>query len=368
MAKARGAVGAAGAAALWAAAASAAPVQRPILGIAVEERFDDALVHEGRSEVMTRLSPEIGYELKSEILDLSAAYTADVTHHLVAGNFGVDHRARASYKGRPGERLRLHADGMLYRVEDSSTLPRFGIANALSPALWIRGSAGLEFLLSSRDTLALAYSAEATHLFFGGLPLNVAQSLAPEFKRRVSPRLDLGLRYRAQLFTAGTATPSHSHAASGFLRYALARHIFVAADAGPALFWVGGAGQVVPRFGARLGYEARGLEVSILGGRDILGASGFATAIWADTVQAAAAWKVSRALTLDAAGGLYRNGVAPSGPTDAKGWGAGVGLEWRFARGFFAGASYNRISQFGTAPAAGLSRNIASARLGYRLP
>lgn len=360
---------AAPAAALWAATAWAAPVHRPLLGIVAEERFDDGLVHEGRKDLMTKLSPEVGYELKTELRSLSAAYAADLTYHLAAGNVSVDHRGRLSYKDAPLERLKLHADGSIYRVEDSTTLPRFGVARTLSAALWLQGQAGLEILLSPRDTAALAYSAEATRLYAGGLPLSTVQSLSPELKRRVTPRLELGLRYRAQLFTAGALGSAHAHALSGALRYVIARHMFLAADAGPALFFAGGAGgKVVPRFGAQLGYEARGLEVGILGGRDFVGAAGYAAAIWADTVQAAAAWKVNRAWSLDAGAGLYRNGLAPSGPSDAKGWGAGVGVEWRFARGFFAGASYNRISQIGTAPAAGLSRNIASARVGYRMP
>ncbi len=368
MARAGGAVGALAASALWAAAAFAAPVQRPILGIAAEERFDDGMAQEGRGALMTKLSPEVGYELQSEVRELQAVYAADLTYHLGDGSAGADHRGRLSYKDASAERLKLHAEGWLYRVEDSATLPRFGIAHTLSAALWVKGQAGVEYLLSPRDTAALGYTAEATRLFTGGLPLNVAQSLTPELRRRLSPRLEVGLRYRAQLFTAGPTPSATSHALSGALRYELARHVFLAADAGPALFWSSGAGKVVPRFGAQLGYEARGLELALLGGRDLLGAAGFATAIWADTVQAAAAWKVSRAVSLDAAAGLYRNGVAPEGPTDAKGWGAGVGVEWRFVRGFFAGASYNRISQIGTAPAAGMSRNIAGARLGYRMP
>jgi len=358
----------AGAGLLFAAVAGASPQHRAVLGLALEERVDDGALASGGAELMSKLSPEVGYELKSEQRDLTAAYDADLIHHLVAGNVGLDHRGRLRYRDEPTERLELHLDATLYRVEDSSTLPRFGVARTQSAALWLKGELALDYRLSHRDTAELGYRTEATRLYANGLPLTSVHALAGEVRREVGRRLELGVRYRAQLFTAGLTPRAHTHAVSGTLRFTLARHTFLAVDAGPVLFAASGLRSVTPRVGAELGYEARGVELGVVGGRDYVGAAGFATAIWADYVQVAAAWKVSRAVSLNAAGGLYRNGVAPAGPVDAQGWGAGAGFEWRFAKELSAELSYNRISQLGTAAVPGLSRNIASARLTYRVP
>jgi hypothetical protein len=359
---------AASAAVLLAAPASAWAAPRPVLGVAAEERVDDGALPQGGTELMSKVSPELGLELKSEAQELQAVYGADLIYHLVAGNLGVDHRARLAYKDAPNERLKLHADGLVYRVEDSSTLPRFGVARVRSPALWLNAGAGAEVQLSPRDAVGLSYALEATRLYSTGLPLASVHALSPKWTHHAAPRLELGAGYRIQLFTAGSASVAQGHALTGSLRYALARHTFLTAEVGPALFSAGGVTRVVPRFGAQVGYEARGVEVGLLGGRDIVGAAGYAAAIWADYLQLGAAWKVSRTLSLDAAGGLYRNGFAPAGPPTAQGWGAGAGLEWRFARGLAAGASFHRISQNGTGAALELSRNIASVRLAVRLP
>ncbi len=349
--------------------ALAATRHQPWLGLALEERFDSAAAVGGGAELMSKISPELGYLARDERLKLELSYDADLIHHLSAGNFTLDHRARAEYHQLLSRRLTLKAGGFFYRVEDTATLPRFGVANLHVPALWGRAELSARYRLSHRLTLEAGYAGEVTRLFLEGLPYGVTHTGQLRLSWDQTPRVQWGLLYRAQLFAAGLIPDSQGQSLAATGRFVPWRHSFVALEAGPLLYAARGGAFVTPRWRAELGYEARGAELGLVAGRDLVGAAGYAIVVWADFLQAAGALRLSRSLQLLAAGGAFRNGLAPDQALTAQGYALSAGLEWRLSRTLTAHLGYDRIAQVGTdALDFGLSRNIVSARIFWRTP
>jgi hypothetical protein len=320
---------------------------------------------------MSILTPNAGIEVKNERAKLGAGYALDLIEHARAGGLSVDHRANVSVSSELLERLTLKADGLFERVEDTSTLPRFGIATVNAPALWAKLNLEADWRLSHTETLAVGYLGEAARLWSLHLPLGTANAFWGQVRTRASPRLELGVRYRLQLFASGSSPFANTHALSGSARYQLSRHSFALMEAGPMIYRASGKSRPfwTPRFNAEIGYDARGVELGVVAGHDELGAAGFATAIWADYLQVVAAWRASRRVSFLGGGGFFRNGLAPDSAVQAKGFSASAGAEWRFARGLAVSGTYDRISQLAQGDLGlGLSRNIVSVRLSYRMP
>ena len=110
-------------------------------------------------------------------------------------------------------------------------------------------------------------------------------------------------------------------------------------------------------------------------GHDLVGASGFSTAVWADYSSLTMSWQVLEKLRLFGYGSFFRNGPMPNigvfplkvdqEKGVAAGYGLGAGAEWRFNRYVAIQASYDRIDQVGSVDPAqtSLTRNIVAARL-----
>lgn len=355
---------------LTAAPALAGTQHRPWVGISAEERFDSAAIAGGGSELMSKVSPEVGYELRGHGRRLELGYALDLIHHLRDGNLTFDHRVRGEYRDRLTERFSLQARGAFFRVEDMSSLPRFGVAIARAPALWGSGDVGADWRLSRTATLGAGYRMEATRIFLDGYPLGTSHALRGDLTGRLSRRLQLGVRYRGQLFLDDSERFADTLGVFGTARYQLTRHSFAAVEGGPLLYREAGGGETwVPRGNLELGYEARGWLLGLVVGHDVVGAAGYATAVWSDYVQGAATWRWARDWTGYVGGGYYRNGRAPDEAADADGFTASAGVEWRFAPGLAAAATYDHIGQFTSGSSGlGLSRDIVSLRFTYRTP
>lgn len=353
---------------LGATVARADTLRRPIVGISAEERFDSAAAIGGESEVMSKLSPEAGYELKAENLKLDASYALDMIHHVRASNFTLDHRAKLDYAGRPIERLELHANGSFYRVEDMSSLPRFGIAQVRAPALWSSAELAVDWKLSHTAAAQVAYHLEAAKIYAYNYRIGTSHTAWGWLKNGFTHRLVLGVRSRAQLFLAGSDRYANTLSATGTARYQLTRHSFAELEGGPLLYRSVRDGNAwLPRFAGQIAYEARGFTFGVVGGHDILGAAGYASAVWADFVQLAFTYRFSLTVNGYIGGGYFRNGLAPRSAMDADGANGGAGLEWKFSPGFVAATTYDHIAQFGGG-GLGLQRDIVSLRLSYRTP
>ncbi len=360
------------AAALWAPGPSSAwgaAQHRPILGVSAEERFDTAAAAGGESELMSKVSPELGYSLLDANRRLELAYALDLIHHLRAGNLTLDHRVRLDYRDVLTRRLRLSASGALFRVEDMSSLPRFGVARVRAPALWAYGTLEAEGRLTRTTTLSGGYHGEVSRIFLDDQPPGSSHTLNLHLREQTGRRLILGARLRGQVFLVRTSRYAASASASATLRYMPSRHTFVSLEGGPMLYRERGQGDAwLPRVAAEVGYEGRRLSLGLAAGRDVVGAAGYAEAVWADFASVAATWRFSPQWSAVVAAGFYRNGRAPSAPADATGVNGTGAVEWRFARGCVASAAYEHLYQFGAGAALDLSRDIVSLRLGWRIP
>ncbi|MFL5321563.1 MAG: hypothetical protein ACJ790_18010, partial [Myxococcaceae bacterium] len=142
--------------------------------------------------------------------------------------------------------------------------------------------------------------------------------------------------------------------------------------AGPVFYQENGGGNsgLVPRLTVELQREQDMTEFGLAAGNDLVGASGFENALWAQFASVFGGIRVSEPLKFYGAGTFYRNGRAPGAglltlnPTTAAGQGyAGeVGVEWKFNRFVTVSGAFTRIAQVGT-PGADLTRNIGAVRL-----
>lgn len=349
-------------------ASLAATRHEPQLGVGAEMRYDSDALAGGGAELMTKLSPRVGYRLRNPRREVEVGYGVDLVHHAEAGNVGVDHRGQLTYRDRPTRRLTLSLDAALFRVEDTATLPRFGVAQMRSGALWALARGSARLALSRTESLEAGYRGEATRLLRAGEPLGAVHAPSLRYSSLVSRRLELGVSYRYQLFSSGSARFADTHAPGATLRYRVARHTFFLAEAGPMFFRSKDSSALEARLRAELQYAARGVDAGLSAGRDYVGSAGGATALWADYVQSALTWRLAEAFMLYGAAGLFRNGIAPARPTDILGYGLSAGLEWRFARSLAANLGLDRLGQIDRSDQGlTMARNILSLRLSYRM-
>jgi len=136
------------------------------------------------------------------------------------------------------------------------------------------------------------------------------------------------------------------------------------------------AGCIVPR-SAGYGFTAAplgagGADVGLALGHDLMGASGFTAALWADYGSAVVDWRVLQTLKLFGAGSVYRNGQAPDlgfwppgAAGAAQGYTLAAGLEWKVNGALAFKLQGDRYAQIGAAVpgAVNVSLNVLSARV-----
>ncbi len=363
----------------WAGAAAATSVE-PHLGVTLEERFDDdplllALPGNGAfgGEFLTKLSPRLGLTARDRTLDLDGWYAGDFYVHDGSGRFAFDHRAGLTTKKRVTSRLTFALDAHLWRVSDPTSLPRLDVAHTLSPVLYGDALATLSYRLTERLTAGAGYRFQGVQIFDGVSGPGLMHAPFLEAWYRLTRTADLGADYRLQIFQFARE-PSQAQSASVALRQRLTPLWTATLRAGPVLYagpdpqrsgWLPRVQLDATRHGERI-------DVSLQVGHDLVGASGFTSALWADYASVFLNWKLQRHAQLFGALSLYRDGGAPNqywlslDPTHlATGYGLGVGAEWNFSRTMalqITGDRYAQIGLFG-GPQVQLVRDIAAARI-----
>lgn len=370
---------------VWAAALLCAPaafagtVIEPELRLTAEERYDDdSLLRTENSlnlggELMTKVTPEVGVSLKNRTLDAKAWYAPDFQLRHLSGTFRMDHRGGLMLDKRLSRRHGVFANLGIWRVADPTSLPRMGVGRTLAPVLYGTADVGLRAQLAERWQSTFRYRFEGTRVFEQGWPSGQVHAPTAELWYQLTPRLTAGPEYRFQYFIYG---PEHAvaHSPVMALRYRLSPVMSLAMRAGPVWFSeVGGQGAgVAPRVHAEISRRGRRFEVGLQLGQDVIGASGFSSALWAQYGGLYTSWQLSAPLRLFGAGYAFRNGAAPGqvgdylGQTNAgqNGYAVSAGVEWRLNQQFTVQGQVDRIAQVGVfGPDADLARNIASVRL-----
>lgn len=365
-----------GCALMWGAEARAGTVLEPHLQLSAEERYDDdALVRTGGAgQLMTKLSPRIALDVKDPLFTSNAWYAADFLMRHGSGKSTFDHRFGLTAQKGFSRRVFLHAEAEAWRVSDPSSLPRMGVARTIDPVLYGTGQLYGGARLTERLEGRLGYRFEGAKVFD-------ALDSAPGFSHApfaglgydLSRRLNVGAEYRYQLFQLGPEI-AQAHGVVGTFRYRMSRQWALDGNAGAARFEGAERDGYVPRVTLQLMRDGQQLDVAFAAGHDLVGASGFSSALWADYGSFTFEYRLNRPLRFFGAASLFRNGRAPdlgwSFDVDvarvATGYAAGAGLEWEFNRTFSMQATFNRYAQVvgdDGAATADLARNIAAVRL-----
>jgi hypothetical protein len=364
-------------------AASASTVLDSSLRVTAEERYDDDLrlaeprpgLEEpaGDGQFMTKLTPRLGLTAKNERLTAEGFYAADLLARHGSGKVTLDHRAGLEAHQVLTRRLRVDATGRFFRVTDPTSLPREGVARSNAPTLYGQARLALSGRLTDRLDGRVSYAFEGAYVDEPGREPGYAHTPSLEMLYRATRRLVLGLEYRYQGFVL-TDEYADAHGAIGSLRYRLSRVTTLTARGGPVLFRQDaalGPSGVLPRAALELMYEGERTDVGFVVGHDLVGASGFSNALWADYASLMAARRLSEKLTLNAVGSYFRNGQAPgrdffqaTSENLAQGYAVGLGVDYRLERRLTVQGALNRIAQVGAVGTSeNLTRNVAAVRL-----
>jgi hypothetical protein len=359
-------------------AAQAATVLEPRLRLSAEERFDNDIrlgANGTNGQFMTKLSPRLGLDVKNETLTMDSFYATDLLARHGSGRTTFDHRAGVGLRNTLSRRLRLDASARLFRVTDPTSLPRDGLARSTSPTFYAQTKLGLTGRVTDRMDVRGNYTFEATRIIEPGRVAGYAHTPSVELWYRSTRRLSLGADYRYQGFLyAGDYSQAHS--ASAALRYRLTRPTTLTLRGGPVRYMPQDATRAgwLPRASLELVREGERSDLGFAIGHDLVGASGFSGAVWADYASLMGAHRFTQRLSVYGAASFFRNGRAPgefytewrNTTNVSQGYAVGGGVEYRLNRKLALQGAVDRIAQVGAADVAGvgdLTRNVFALRL-----
>jgi hypothetical protein len=358
-----------------------APQLEPRLQVGLEGRYDDdALLRHGdtgapvRGELLTKVIAQGGLHAENHTWSLDAWYAPDFQLRYFSRSTRIDHRAGVDLQTRLTPRTRFTGELRGWRVSDPTSLPRTGMGRSLSPVLYGTADAGFTSRLTRSVDGRLRYRFEGTRMLEAGMPPGLVHAPSAELSWNVTARAALGTEYRFQYFIYGVER-AIAHSPVSTFRYRTGPHTQLVLRAGPVFYKAGTRGQdgVAPRLHAQFSRSHDAFELGLQAGQDLLGATGFSSAVWAQYAGLHGGWHLSRRLRLHAGTYAFRNGAAPgtreawlSTSTDpgTAGYAVGGGVEWSLTRHLLVQGQVDRISQVGSyVPDVDLSRNVVAVRL-----
>lgn len=357
-------------------AARAAQILDSSLRITLEERYDDdfRFSEAGGGLFMTKLTPRLGLELKDPRSRGEIFYATDLLVRHGSNDASLEHRGGLDFGYAASRRLQLGFTGRIFRVTDPTSLPREGVARTLAPTLYGQGRASVTGRATRRWDLRASYGFEGARVYEDGSQPGFVHTPSVEAWYRSTRRLTLGMEYRYQGFLYGEAF-SQAHGAFAGLRYRLSRPTTLMVRGGP-VYYTSHEGEAgwLPRVIAELEREGELFDLGAAVGHDLVGASGFEHALWADFAALTLARRITGRLSVNAAASYFRNGRAPNegafqlyeSPYVSQGYAVEVGVEYRLNRHMALQGMANRIAQVGAGDeAAGvdLARNVLAIRL-----
>jgi hypothetical protein len=360
-------------------AALAGTVVEPRARVSLEERYDDdfrlndAGVTGG--QMMTKVTPRLGLDMKDPTLKLESYYAADLLMRHGSGRVTLDHRGGLLVNKRLSRRLRVEVSGSIYRVTDPASLPRDSVARSTDPVLYGQSRVYASGRLSRVVDVGAGYSFEGVRVLTADSAAGFVHTPFAELWLRTTRRLSLGAEYRYQGFVFGDNF-QQAHGAFGALRYRLSRQTTFTARGGPVFFTAeDGTGGVIPRVKLELLHEAGPFDMGLVAGHDLVGASGFTNALWADFAGLVLNRHFNDRVSVYGMASFFRNGRAPGegaftwdgGARVAQGYALGAGLEFKINRYVSMQTAVDRIAQVGmdeeVAAGMNLTRNVAAVRL-----
>lgn len=369
-------------AAAWAAALALLPAGAragtdvtPGLRVGAEERYDDdaLLAGAGMGQLMTKLTPQLGLDVRGRTFETSGWYAADLLFHNGSGTLAVDHRGRARLGVKLSDRATVDGKVDAWRVSDPTSLPRLGVAATLSPVLYGRAEAGAHYQLTGRWTAGLSYAFEGAQIYDGRSAPGFAHSPSLDAWLRATRITDLGMEVRFQQFVFG-AESSTATSAAAMARHRFTRQVHGSVRGGAGMYVAPGSAvaRPYPRAQLELGREGERVDLALVLGHDLMGASGFTAALWADYGSTVLDWRALESLKVFGAASVFRNGRAPDqgfwtvgGAGTSQGYALAAGLEWQVTGAIALKLQGDRYAQIGAAApgTVDLARNVLSARV-----
>ena len=354
---------------------------KPQLSLMTEERYDDDLLLRqeagGAGEFLTKVSPTIGANVDDHTYALKAWYAPDLLYHSGSGSLTVDHRGGLDLKKALSPRVKLDGSLEIWRVTDPTSLPRLGLAKTLSPVLYGKAHLDGVWQVAPRWQAIFGLQSEAAHVYEANSEPGYVEEPYAKALYALGHRSIAGVQYRYSLFLFGP-DQAQAHGLFGEYDYRISRELTLRLNAGPVFFQRKNHPEqtgVLPKLDVELERNGPRLAWGLVVGHDLVGASGFTAALWADYASLAGTYKFSEPFHLLWFASFYRNGPVPnqgafstklSGPTLSSGYDLGGGAEWQLSRALVARATVNRFAQLGGIPGEqDLSRNIYALRLIY---
>jgi hypothetical protein len=347
----------------------ASTVWEPIARLSLEGGYNSNVLLDGRSDRMTRVSPEAGLRLRDHLWDARLAYGADwITYDRLAPDGVWNHRGTFRLDARPTRRLELQATLRGDRAFDPAGLAQAGIfRSGRESAFLLRGTARGEYRWSRRFDVAGTFR-ERTVRFEDGTG-GAMHAPGVEALWRASRRLSIGAAYGFGLFqdfVSGEDGLAFSHATRARARWRASRRLAVEASAGPAV-WIGTDRDtaIVPEISVEVLGSSRwwDLRTELSHG---LGIGATAHPGLVDAVEIGAVRRIRRRFVLRGDGGFWHSGRVPSGDDAVTGYAVGgeagvlVGMNLRLA---LAATHFARLDD-----APELRRTTMGLRLGWELP
>lgn len=358
-------------------AALAGTIIEPRARVSLEERYDDdfRLNTPGQAggQMMTKVSPRVGLDAKDETLHFESFYATDFLARHGSGELSFDHRGGLKLDKLLTRELKVEAVGAIYRVTDPTSLPRESVARSTQPVLYGTGKLYVSDKVSRQVELGTGYAFEGVRELVPGSTAGFVHTPFVEAWLHTSRRLTLGAEYRYQAFLFGNRM-DQAHGIFGALRYRLTRHTTATVRAGPVAYYgQDGTQGYLPRVKLELLHETVPFDLGLIAGHDLVGASGFTTAVWADYAGLTFTERFSQRLSLYGAASFFRNGQAPNveafqltpGTSMSQGYALSAGLEFKLTRNLAMQAAFDRIAQVGmgeVAAGVNLTRNVGAVR------
>ncbi|MHB1845912.1 MAG: hypothetical protein ACYCWW_13885 [Deltaproteobacteria bacterium] len=353
--------------------ARAAEIGGLVAGATAEGRVQSDTLFGGGQNFVSVISPDLGYRLIGPTLDLSLHYDGDFYQYLgdtprTDTNQGVT----LHLTDKPSARAKVAADGSVQYVTDPLALDRLGVPRTTSPVIFSTAGTEWDQRLSQRWTAKLGYQLQVAH--FEDPTLVDGEVHAPWVAAayRLTNLDTLTLKLRSQLFLRVLAPNGSAQTPSLAWDRRLATHLQLELAAGPILYVDPTGAPGWTEYGAGgLVYTLHHGELELVGGRDLVGATGFGTAMWADYVQGGAVGRLSRRWSGRLVGTYFVDGLAPAQPAALSGYGGEVAVDFRPARDWTIEAAVDRIGQTGGGPgippaALDLALELAAVRVTWQ--
>jgi len=363
------------------AADHAGPIE-PILRLAVEQRYDDDVLLTGSQNApgawLTKIMPQVGLRLDERRTKLDTFFGPDVLYYSNSGDVKLDYRGALELHTALSRTAHIDTVARFWDTSDPLALPRQGLARTLARTYYGVATFGWRQEFAPRWSFLVGYRFEGAKVEEPDHPPGFLNSPTLEVDYRLTRRADLGVEYRLQLFKFGDNN-AIANSPGLVWKYRVSRSANIKVSAGAAFYREHldpSKDGVVPRFEIDVAQKiTKRVDWVFAVGHDLVGASGFNTAVWADYASATLSWQVIEKLRLFGYGSFFRNGPMPNigvfplkvdqEKGVAAGYGVGAGAEWRFNKYVAVQASYDRLDQVGSVDPAqtSLTRNIVAARL-----